>query len=95
MTTHQLISVAVELEEGTQFRVGSVEGLGLDREISDRALKMKLKPGDVFNPRFLEDFYKDNKSLWPADVSPKENTQIKQDSRDGTVDIVFDFRLCP
>jgi outer membrane protein assembly factor BamA len=59
----QYISVVFEIHEAKQYRVGSVEVLGLDREISDHALSIKLKPGDVFNPQFVKNFYNDNKSL--------------------------------
>lgn len=91
----QRISVLMELGEDKQFRVGSVEVLGLDREISDHALKMKPKSGDVFNPKLIEDFYNGNKSVLPVDVSPRQDTQITQDARNGTVAIVFDVRGCP
>jgi outer membrane protein assembly factor BamA len=91
---HQYISVAFTIDENKQYRVGSVELLGLGREVSDHALQIKLKPGDVFNPQFVEDFFDDNKSLLPAHVSRRENTEIKQDSN-GTVVIVFDVRPRP
>jgi hypothetical protein len=84
--------VVFKIDEDRQYRVGSVEVLGLDRKISDRVPQMKLKPGDVFNPQFVKDFYEDNKSVLPAQVSRGENTEIRQHSTDGTVNIVFDFR---
>jgi hypothetical protein len=56
---------------------------------------MKLKPGDVFNPQFVEDFYNDNRSLLPRDVSPRESAEIKPDARNSTVAIVLGVRLCP
>jgi hypothetical protein len=89
---HQYIAVVFKIDEAGQYRVGSVEVLGLDRETSDHALQVKLKPGDVFNPQFVKDFYEDNKSVLPAQVSRGENTEIRQHSTNGTVDIVFDFR---
>jgi hypothetical protein len=33
-------------------------------------LQTKLRPGDVFNPQSVEDFYKDNKSLLPTHAEP-------------------------
>jgi outer membrane protein assembly factor BamA len=92
--SHQRISVLMELEEDKQYRVGSVEVLRLGREISGHPLKMKLKPGDVFNPKLIEDFYNENKSVLPPDVSPSEDTQMAQNPREGTVEIVFDVRDC-
>lgn len=92
---HQRISVRLELGEGRQFRVGSAEVLGADRAIAEHSLKMPLKPGDVFNSRLIGEFYKENKSALPADVSPLEDTRITQNPRNGTVAIVFDVRTCP
>jgi hypothetical protein len=54
---------------------------------------MKLRPGDIFNSQFVEDFYSDNKSLLPPDVS-RRDTKIKQDGARGTVAIVFDASSC-
>jgi outer membrane protein assembly factor BamA len=91
----QLISVVFNLEESHQFRVGSVKVVGLDREDSRQALKMKLKPGDIFNNDFVDDFFKDNKPLLPADVSRWDNVEIEQDPKNDTVSIVFDVSPCP
>jgi outer membrane translocation and assembly module TamA len=91
----QLISVVIEVEEDKQFTVGSVEVLGLDQQLSSHGLKIKLKRGDVFNSKFVEDFFKDNKPLLPAKVSHWRNVEIKQDAEDDTVAIVFDLRPCP
>jgi outer membrane translocation and assembly module TamA len=92
---HQQISALMELEEGRQFRVGSVEVLGYDRHLFGHARKLNLRPGDVFDPKLIEDFYHDNKSALPADFSPGDDIQIKQDARKCTVAIVIDARSCP
>jgi hypothetical protein len=86
----QLMSVVVNMEEGSQFRVGSAKVVGFDRQTS--ILKIKLKVGDVFNANFVDDFFQDNKALLPAGVSPRENVRVKQHLRDATVAIVFDLR---
>ena len=62
---HQRISVIMEVQEGKQFRVGSVEVLGLDQKIVDSALKTGLKPGDLFNRNMVEEFFKENKAVLP------------------------------
>jgi outer membrane protein assembly factor BamA len=87
--------VVFNLEESHQFRVGSVKVVGLDREDSRQALKMKLKPGDIFNNDFVDDFFKDNKPLLPADVSRWDNVEIEQNPKNDTVSIVFDVGPCP
>lgn len=87
------ISLVIELDQQKQFRVGRIEVLGLDRS-KEGLLKWKLRPRDVFNVQLFEDFFKDNKSLLPADVSPGD-VQHNRDARRGTVDLVFDFRTFP
>lgn len=89
------VSVLMELGEEKQFRVGKIEILGLDPKIVNSVLKTKLRQGDIFNSKLIEDFYKDNKSVLPADASSNDDTVIKQDPQKGTVAIVFDFQACP
>jgi len=88
------ISMVLDLQEGRQFRVGSVEILGQNQGDSEHALKIKLKPGDLFNPALINEFFSENKSLLPADIS-KEDTYITQNNRDSTVSILIDARDCP
>ncbi len=89
----QRISVVLELEGGSQFRVRNIEVLGLDTQL-ESLLKSKLIAGEIFNPQVIADFYKEKKSLLPVDAS-QENIQVRQDPRNSTVDLVFDFRPCP
>lgn len=91
----QRISLLFELGEDMQFRVGSVEVVGLDRPLSGPTLKTKLVPGQVFNPALIEDVFSENKSVLPADASPRDNIEITQDAKHATVTIVFDFTPCP
>jgi len=86
-------SLVMELDQQKQFRVGRIEVLGLNRN-KETLLKWKLKPGDVFNVELFEDFFKDNKSVLPADVSPGD-VQLNRDARKGTVDLVLDFKTFP
>ena len=90
----QAISVVMQLDEGHQFSVGSVQILGLDQQVSDQALKLNMKPGMVFSHKLVEDFYKQNKAILPADAS-WEDVTITQHARTDTVAVQFDFRGCP
>lgn len=87
------INVTLELEEDSQFRTGRVQVLGLNLHNPDQELKIKLKPGDVFNPTLVDEFLIDNKSALPPNAS-KENYEIHQSPATNTVDVVFDFRSC-
>jgi outer membrane protein assembly factor BamA len=89
----QRISLVMDLQEGPPYRVGKIEVPGPDPRM-ESLLKSKLKRGDIFDPKLVEDFYKKNKSFLPADASPADN-QLHTDVRNGRVDLVFDFRTCP
>lgn len=89
----QRISIVMELQEGPQFRVGKMKVLGLEPS-TENLLKSKLKPGDLFNFQVVDDFYKENKALLPADASTVDD-QLQLDARKGTVDLLLDFRSCP
>jgi outer membrane protein assembly factor BamA len=92
---HERISVLMQLQEGRQFRVGSVQILGLIYYQSPtHVLKLDIKPGMIFSRKLVEDFYEQNKAILPADASWKDVT-ITQDARTHTVAIKFDFRGCP
>ena len=91
----QSLSLDIKCEENNQFRVGTVQALGFDPEVSHHNLKIKLKPGDIFNNDLINEFYKDNKSILPPDVHPSGDTYVKQNPLDNTVAIVFDVRACP
>jgi outer membrane protein assembly factor BamA len=91
---HRRISVIVDLDEEKQYRVRSVTVLSLDQPALEEILKAKLRPGDIFNPEVIKDFYNENKSLLPPDVGP-EDWDIKQNEKAATVDLVFDFWQCP
>jgi outer membrane protein assembly factor BamA len=89
----QRISLVIELDQQKQYRVGRIEVLGLD-ERKKGLLKWKLKPGDVFNVELFEGFFKDNKSLLPADASPRD-VETHHDMNNGTLDLFFDFQTLP
>ena len=91
----QAISVVMQLDEGHEFTVGSVQIVGLGQEVSDHALKREIKPGMIFSNKLVEDFYKQNKTILPGDASPRKDTTITQDARTHTVALQFDFRGCP
>ncbi len=86
----QRMSLVMDLQEGPPYRVGKIEVPGPDPRM-ESLLKSKLKRGDIFDPKLVEDFYKKNKSFLPADASPADN-QLHTDVRNGRVDLVFDFR---
>lgn len=87
------ISLVMEIDQQKQFRVGTVEILGLDPKMAN-LLKSKLTPGDVFNSQLVENFLSENRSALPRDVS-LEDVDVHRDVRSGTVDLRFNFQTCP
>jgi outer membrane protein assembly factor BamA len=88
-----LIDVVLKLDEGRQYRVRTLQILGLGKN-TENLLRSLLEPGQVFDGHSLEDFLKENKSLLPTDASADKDITIRRDSDDGTVEIILDFRRC-
>jgi outer membrane protein insertion porin family len=93
---HGLIDLDIDVDEGKQFYVSSVNVLGLDEVASHNAAEdLLLKPGDVFNQRLANLFVESHASLMPTDSSPDSRIHLKLDEKSGTVAVAFDFRRCP
>ncbi len=91
---HQQVSVLINMDEGAQFRVGSVEVFGLDQQFWGPTLKSGLVAGKVFDPGLVRAVFSEDKSVLPPDASEEHDLHITQDPRNATVAIVFDFRRC-
>jgi len=87
-----LINTYVEIEEGAQYRVGSVEILGLGSQAKN-LLRSIPKPGEIFDSRSLTDFLKENRYVLPANTSG-EDVAVWPNPQDGTVEIIVDLRRC-
>jgi hypothetical protein len=89
----QRISLLMELDEGKQFRVRKVEVFGLPPSKA-AMLTSALQPGDVFNRSVADEFVEANMTALPEGAS-RHVLGIQGDEREGTVDIVVDFRPWP
>jgi hypothetical protein len=85
------INLVMRLDQGKPYRVGKVEFLGLN-EIMQNELTPRLKPGDVFNRNLVDEIIKRNRPLLPPDAS-WDDVSVQRNTKDGTVDILFDFRV--
>jgi outer membrane protein assembly factor BamA len=90
----QRISMTLDIGEDQQFRVRTVEVVGLAQPLSGPTLKTKMAPGQVFDCALIDKVFDENKTILPADASPRNDLQITQDSRHATVAIRFDFTRC-
>ena len=89
----QRVSLIMELYEGKQFRVRKVDIFGL--QPSEAAmLKSRVKPGDFFQYSLVEAFVKENLPGF-IDVTSSEVLDTRKNEKEGTVDIVIDFRRLP
>jgi hypothetical protein len=88
-----MISLILELDEGKQFRIRSVEVQGLAPQTKG-ALKWRIQAGDLFNYELFKDFFTDNKGILPSGASPL-NAELHKNEKSGTVDIRFVFPSCP
>lgn len=87
----QRISLTLELDEQKQYRIQTVNVLGLDPAL-DEVLRSQFVPGDVLNPERIGAFVKQNRSSLPVNLSDRDYWQAKRNTRLGTVDLSFDFR---
>jgi outer membrane protein assembly factor BamA len=87
------ISLIMELSEGKQFRVRTIEVLGL-KPSKTAMLTSRVKPGDVFQYSLVEAFVKANLPGF-LDLTSSEVLDLRKDQKEGTVDIVADFRRLP
>jgi len=87
------ISLIIILDQQKQYRIGKVEVWGPDHA-KEKLLQSKWKTGAIFSARRLDAFINDNKTILPADAT-REDAVVLRNVREGTVDLKFDFRVCP
>jgi surface antigen-like variable number repeat protein len=90
---HQTVALTIVLSKEQQYRVASVEILGLDPAL-ESLLRSLIRPGEIFNPQILNNFYKEHTSVLPPGAAP-EDDEVLRDVRNATVALRLDFRPCP
>jgi len=91
---NQLISLEIEFDEGKQFRVGSINVLGLDDSAREALLQsLPMRPGDIFNSRDWERAFLKQASMFP-DCDCRIHEPRRNDEKTGLVTLTFDFRPC-
>jgi outer membrane translocation and assembly module TamA len=88
------IDMVIKIDQQMQYRVGSIEFLGVSAVTQERLMKSLPKPGDVFDASKLNEFFKVNRAILPSDVS-SDDVSVKRDPKARTVAILFDFWSCP
>jgi hypothetical protein len=88
-----VISLILNVDEQTQYRVGEVNVFSSNPSV-EALLRKLLKPGEIFNPRVIDRFMVQYKSILPVGVS-KDDVRMSKDVKNGKIDITFDFWACP
>ena len=89
-----IINLVIKVDEEKQYRVRMVETYGLDPE-TERLLKSRLGPGQVFDSVTLWKFFDEHKAALPQDVLLNDAIQVRRDVGSASVDLIVDFRHCP
>jgi len=88
------IDMVVKINQEAQYRVGTIELLGVNTVTQKKLLESLPKSGQVFDGTQLEDFFKVNRAILPSDVS-RDDVNVRRNPKSKTVAILFDFRTCP
>jgi outer membrane protein assembly factor BamA len=92
---HESIDMVVKIDQQAQYRVGSIEFLGVNTVTRGKLMESLAKPGEIFDGTRLDEFFKVNRAILPSDASINGDVNIKRDVKTRTVAILFDFRTCP
>lgn len=90
----QLISLTIDLDEGKQFHVASVDIIGLD-EPSRQELLQAYPIGQVYSARHFQEVLEKHSRIWQFSADDPFHSSRRLDERTGTVTITLDARLCP
>ena len=88
------IDLVIKIDQQVQYRVGSIEFLGVNSLTREKLMESLPKPGEVFDKTKLDEFFKLNRAILPPDAS-WEDVNVRRDLKTRTLAIVFDFRTCP
>jgi len=88
------VDLVVKVDQQVQYRVGSIEFLGVNAVTRERLMESLPKPGEVFDRAKLDEFFKVHRTTLSPDVS-RDDVNVELDNRMRTVRILFDWRVCP
>lgn len=88
------VDLVIKIDQQTQYRVGSIEFLGLNDVTQGKFRESLPQPGEVFDRTKLDEFFQVNRTILPPDAS-RDDVTVERDNKARTVRILFDFRACP
>jgi outer membrane translocation and assembly module TamA len=92
--THKTIDMVLKIDQQVQYRVESIEFLGVNAVTREKLTESLPKSGQVFDGTRIEEFFELNRALLPSDAS-RDDVSVRRDPKSKTVAILFDFRTCP
>ena len=88
------IDLVVKIDQQVQYRVDSIEFLGVNGLTREKLMESLPKPGEVFDRTKLDEFFTVNRTILPPDASMNDVT-VERENKQKTVRIFADFRVCP
>ena len=92
--SHETVDMVLKIDPGAQYRIGSVDFLGVNAVTREKLIESLPKSGQLFDRTRFEDFIKLNRAILPSDVSTNDMS-VKRNLESKTLAILFDFRNCP
>jgi len=89
------IDIVILVDEERQYFVKDVQFWGVDPKLEARLRSKLPRVTWLFNSAVLVNFFKENRSVLPPDVSLEDDVEFHRNPQDGTIALVFDFRPCP
>jgi outer membrane protein assembly factor BamA len=87
------ISLAIDIDEGKQFRIRAIRVLGLEDSARQQFLKsLPIKSGQIYNSWVWEQALPTKEALLPCDCPNRQQRLL--DEKFGIVMLTFDFRPC-
>jgi outer membrane protein assembly factor BamA len=90
---HETIDMVLKISQEAQYRIGSIEVLGVNAATQQKLLDSLPRSGQIFDGTRMDDFLKVNRAILPSDAS-RDDVNISRDLKARTVAILFDFRTC-
>jgi outer membrane protein assembly factor BamA len=92
--TNRLIDLTIKVEEEKQYRVNTIEFLGVAKGVETLLRsQINVQTGDIFDYPSLYEVLKKNQTLLPSGTSLEKLISMYPDTYEGTVDVVIDLSV--
>lgn len=92
-TSDEKVSLRIDLNEGHEFRMGTLQLAG-NSELADQLRPLwKLQAGTPYDAGYLRDFFKENESLFPRNFDLRNSTKVARDCTNNTVTVFVELGL--